>query len=73
MQLPPFKSSIVITKWRFPVGGRVKLNTDGCSKRNPGESGGGCVLRNDKGTFIWAIADYYGAGSNMKAEVLAML
>lgn len=31
--------SLLITRWFKPVLGRVKLNSDGCSKGNPGRSG----------------------------------
>lgn len=48
----------IITKWLKPILGRVKLNSDGCSKGNPGRSGGGSLLRSDSGMLIWAQADF---------------
>lgn len=52
---------------------RVKLNSDGYSKGNPGRSGGGRLLRSDSGMLIWAQADFCGYTSNMVAETKALL
>ncbi|CAK9172372.1 unnamed protein product [Ilex paraguariensis] len=40
---------------------------------NPGPSGGGMVLPNSKGLVLLAQSCYYGQGSNMTAECLALL
>ncbi|OIS99333.1 putative ribonuclease h protein [Nicotiana attenuata] len=60
-------------RWYKPDDGWVKLNTDGCSKGNPGNSDGGGILRNSQGACIFAFADYYGTCSNNMAEAKAML
>lgn len=62
----------MITRWLKPNFGRVKLNSDGCSKGNPGRSGGSSLLRSDSGDLIWAWADFYGH-TTMVAEIKALL
>ncbi|KAM7470443.1 hypothetical protein LguiA_008626 [Lonicera macranthoides] len=42
-QLPPIGAKCSVTRWLSPKEGWVKLNSDGCSKGNPGLSGGGSV------------------------------
>lgn len=59
--------------WMKPTLGRVKLNTDGCSKGNSRLSDGGSVLRNSDGGFIRAFAVGFGINSNMVAEAQALL
>lgn len=51
-QLPPLHAACIITKWMKPRRNFVKLNSDGCSKENPGLSGGGVLLRNDEGVVL---------------------
>ena len=51
----------------------MKLNTDGCSKSNPRESGGGGVLRNDLGICITTFATYFGHLTSLQAEVQVLL
>lgn len=45
----------------------------GCSQEYPGQFKRGSVLRDDHGMLVWAIANYYGVNSNMKAEMNVML
>ncbi|XP_077251044.1 uncharacterized protein LOC143890293 [Tasmannia lanceolata] len=59
--------------WKRPPKGTLKLNIDGASKGNPGEAGGGGVIRNEKSTVILAFSLYYEKGSNMVAETRALL
>ncbi|XP_060195288.1 uncharacterized protein LOC132624540 [Lycium barbarum] len=59
-------------KWSFPADGCVKLNTDGCSKGNPGNNGGGGVIRNNRGFLIAAYGINFGITTNNVAEALAM-
>ena len=69
----PRSTEFIISKWICLPSGRLKLNSDGCSRGNPGESGGGSVLRDDKGRVLWAQADSYGVTKNMVAECRALL
>lgn len=39
----------IVTKWIRPIISFVKVNSDGCSKGNPGLSGGGSLLRDSSG------------------------
>ncbi|KAM7498333.1 hypothetical protein LguiA_022747 [Lonicera macranthoides] len=39
--------------------GNLKLNTDGCSKGNPGTNGRGSIIRTPTSDLIGTIADYY--------------
>ena len=52
--------------------GVLKLNTDGCSKGNPGVSGGGGILR-DGGSLLLAFSCYLGHATSLQAEVRALL
>ncbi|KAM7526883.1 hypothetical protein LguiA_016785 [Lonicera macranthoides] len=63
----------LVTKWVKPLAGRFKLNSDGCSRGNPGLSGGGSLLRSCLGEVMWAQADFYGHQSIMVAETRALL
>lgn len=54
------KQSCIITCWKRPDSNRYKLNADGCSRGNPGFSGGGSLLRDHSGHVLWAVADFYG-------------
>ena len=63
----------LVLHWIRPLRGRVKLNSDGCSKGNLGISGGGSILRDCEGKVIWAQADGFGCQSNMIAETRALL
>ncbi|XP_019256341.1 PREDICTED: uncharacterized protein LOC109234732 [Nicotiana attenuata] len=49
----------------------IKLNTDGCSKGNPGTSGGGGV-RGHQGEVITVFTAPFGIQSNNAAESMAL-
>ncbi|OIT07102.1 hypothetical protein A4A49_24098 [Nicotiana attenuata] len=51
----------------------MKMYVDGCSKGNPGSSGGGGIIRDHRGHMILAFADYFGLCSNNVAEAMAIL
>ena len=53
--------------------GRVKLNSDGCCKGNPGDGGEGCIFRDYKGHVIFAYVDFYADTTNSIAEAKALL
>lgn len=67
------KLSMIITKWEKPCCRRFKLNTDGCAKGDLGQSGGGNLLRNHEGKFMWAMADVYDCQTNMVAEARSVM
>ncbi|KAK4352288.1 hypothetical protein RND71_027806 [Anisodus tanguticus] len=73
-QIEDLKSRIVIQtlQWQKPEAFCFKLNTDRCSKENPGSSGGGGILRNDKGELLVAFAAYFGNCSNIEAKAKAI-
>ncbi|KAF5174899.1 reverse transcriptase [Thalictrum thalictroides] len=64
------KKNILIT-WRPPMIGWVKLNCDGTSLGNPGAAGAGCVLRDNNGKILFAMACPIPNATCNKAEFLA--
>ncbi|OIT20671.1 hypothetical protein A4A49_38227 [Nicotiana attenuata] len=64
--------SCQVVRWTKPGANCSKLNY-GCSKGNPGSSGGGGVIRDEIGDVQCAFADFYGHCSNIMAEAKAML
>lgn len=51
----------------------VHAYTDGASRGNPGESGIGVVLKNEKGSVLASHADFIGMTTNNVAEYQALL
>ncbi|XP_071918898.1 uncharacterized protein [Coffea arabica] len=49
-----------------------KLNIDGCSKGNPGLSGGGGILRDGSGKFIFAFASCFDVTTSLQGEAKAL-
>ena len=49
------------------------MNTDGSSLGNPGSSGVGGIIRNDRGHLVHAFSSHIDFGSNNRAELLALL
>jgi ribonuclease HI len=47
--------------------------TDGASRGNPGESGIGIILKDDKGTVLFSGGGYIGKATNNVAEYQALL
>lgn len=62
-----------IVAWKKPIRGVFKLNMDGCSMRNPGEAGGGGVIRDAGGNSIVGFTRYYGVATNTLVEGCALL
>lgn len=60
-------------KWTPTTLGFPKLNVDGCSLGNPGECGGGWVVRDTQGALIAGFSTFYGWETNTTAEVRALL
>ena len=63
------RTRVLWVSWTYPADGLLKLNVDGSVKRNPGCSGGGAVLRNQRGQLVLVASRYYGIGTNMAAEL----
>ncbi|XP_027060814.2 uncharacterized protein [Coffea arabica] len=62
-----------LIRWAVPEVGRLMLNTDGCSKGNPGLGGGGGVLRDSSGSPLFAFSAFLGVTSSLRAETMALL
>ncbi|XP_055824484.1 uncharacterized protein LOC129893019 [Solanum dulcamara] len=56
--------------WSKPTDHLVKLNTDGSALTNPGNIGGGGILRNASCDLMFAYAIPLGSGTNNQAEVI---
>jgi len=55
-----------------PKGGLV-IYTDGCSRGNPGEGGGGAVLKDDRGETVARLTEFLGLVTNNVAEYRALM
>ncbi|XP_071912310.1 uncharacterized protein [Coffea arabica] len=53
--------------------GILTLNTDGCSKGNPGVSGGGGVLRDSNGRVLVEYSAFLEVNTSLCTEALALL
>jgi len=51
-------------KWMTPPHNILKLNTDGSALNNPGNIGGGGILRDSNGVMIYAFTIPLGFGTN---------
>ncbi|CAK9153622.1 unnamed protein product [Ilex paraguariensis] len=58
--------------WKYLYMGLLKLNIDGASKGNPGESGGWTILRNSRGQLVLVGSYLYGICMNMEAKIKAL-
>lgn len=58
-----------LTIWFAPLAGSLKLNTDGCSKGDPGQAGYGGLLRDEVGTWLWGYHGYLGSCTSLEAEL----
>ncbi|XP_042958003.1 uncharacterized protein LOC122293491 [Carya illinoinensis] len=56
-----------------PRQGKLKLNTDGCSLNNPGDSGAGGLLCDEQGNLIFAYSTKLGNSSSIAIEIKAIL
>ena len=64
---------ISIVRWICPPTGKLKLNTDCCSKGNPDPSTNAAILRNDQGCFISASCAFIGYSNNLISELRAII
>lgn len=58
--------------WKKPPEGWFKLNCDDSCRCNPGNSGGGGVIRDETGRVKGAFSACFGIGTNNEAEVRAV-
>jgi len=74
MPLNVMRKEIVIpVRWKQPKQGWVKLNVDGCSLGNPGPSGAGGIIRDEKGNLVCGFAIAMGHHSNNYSELMGLL
>ena len=71
--LVPIRKHVQPVAWQKPAHGWFKLNTDGSSLGNPGCSGVGGIIRNDRGLMVYAFNSSIGIGTSNRAELLAVL
>ncbi|XP_071918841.1 uncharacterized protein [Coffea arabica] len=64
---------VKLVRWEATSTGSLVLNTDGCSKGNPGVGGGGGVLRDSTGMPLVAFSAFFGETTCLRAETLALL
>lgn len=64
--------NVCAVQWLKPTAGLAKLNSDEACRGNPGLSGGGGVIRDDRGGFIYAYASFFGDSTNTLAEIRAL-
>jgi ribonuclease HI len=65
-------SESIPVKWVPPALGWVKLNTDGSSLGNPGQAGGGGVIRDHVGHWIRGFTHRVGVATSLAAELWAI-
>ncbi|KAG6472289.1 hypothetical protein ZIOFF_069749 [Zingiber officinale] len=63
---------IMPVSWIKPSVGVYKLNTDECSKGNPGISSYGAVVRDSSGHLVRAMHGTIGVSTNIRAELFAI-
>ena len=62
-----------LVRWVRPPHDVLKLNTDGYSKGNPGVSGEGGVLRDERGKLLLDFSCHFGLATSMQPEARALL
>ncbi|CAI9763285.1 unnamed protein product [Fraxinus pennsylvanica] len=70
---PVKAKQIRVVSWTKPIHNRVKLNVDGSSLGNPGQAGGGGMIRNEKCELVSAFCTYFGEATNNEAELRAII
>ncbi|XP_075507656.1 uncharacterized protein LOC142544497 [Primulina tabacum] len=64
---------LAIVRWLCPPPGCFKLNIDGSSRGNPGESSVGGIVRDFYGRVLLSFSEFIGVGTNVWAELWAVL
>ncbi|KAH9301662.1 hypothetical protein KI387_013245, partial [Taxus chinensis] len=67
------KSPGKVVNWIRPLGNTIKINFDGASKGNPGQAGGGGILRNSEGDWLFVYAGPLGKQTNNMAKARDLL
>ncbi|XP_071925430.1 uncharacterized protein [Coffea arabica] len=65
--------NVLTVRWKCPLHAVVKLNSDGCSRGNPGRSGRGGLFQDSNGRFLLAFSCYFGEMTSLQAEMRALL
>ncbi|KAG2663975.1 hypothetical protein I3760_16G057900 [Carya illinoinensis] len=71
--VPIIMKRAAYVKWEMIARGNVKLNVDGGACSNPGEAGGGGVIRDSNGKCIARFGHHYRTATNTVAECRALL
>lgn len=64
---------IKLITWQKPRLNWIKYNVDGVCSGNRGRAGGGGIFRNEYGEMLLAFCEYFGFGTSMLVEALAIL
>ncbi|WCJ28598.1 Polynucleotidyl transferase ribonuclease H-like superfamily protein [Euphorbia peplus] len=67
------ENSIIMIRWAPPENNWFKLNSDGCSKGNPGLAGAGGVIRDNKSKWIFGFMFNIGNCSAVQSELWGIL
>ncbi|KAE8655964.1 hypothetical protein F3Y22_tig00117012pilonHSYRG00121 [Hibiscus syriacus] len=62
-------SGLVLVTWEAPKNGNFKLNTDGACKGNPGISGAGGILRDERSNWMFGFFTHLRTCSSVAAEL----
>ncbi|XP_040995994.1 uncharacterized protein LOC121242162 [Juglans microcarpa x Juglans regia] len=62
-----------LVNWLKPPRGWIKLNCEGSCRGNPRSSGGGGIIRDDRGNFKGAFVCHFGFGTSNGASLKAFL
>ncbi|KAL3533888.1 hypothetical protein ACH5RR_007409 [Cinchona calisaya] len=71
-RVPIHNKEEMLLGWEFPRQAWVKLNVDGSAIGCPGSTGGGGLLRNDQGLWIFGFAVNIGKSTSLVAELWAI-
>ncbi|KAH0669175.1 hypothetical protein KY289_023668 [Solanum tuberosum] len=66
------KLQFIKVMWKLPNNHRLKCNTDGASRGNPGLSSYGFILRDNRGDLLYAKAQGIGMTTNTESEARAI-
>ncbi|XP_038697968.1 uncharacterized protein LOC119995523 [Tripterygium wilfordii] len=66
------KGKVSILYWNPPPHNVTIINCDGSALNNPGDSGGGGVIRRSSGIFVAVFSNFYGSNSITFAEMMAI-